>query len=149
MIKYDNKMNENARKEIEDRSDIRLLVETFYGRIKKHKNLGPVFNSIVDDWPAHIDKLVDFWTTNLFLVKAYDGNPMKVHLDIERETDHKMDQQLFGNWLELWFKTVDEYFIGANATRAKEHARNMAHILFMRIFDARKDHNQDMGIQIK
>jgi hemoglobin len=51
--------------------------------------------------------------------------------------DHSIEQAHFGNWLELWFGTIDEFFDGENANYAKEHARRLAHMLFIQIWEAR------------
>ncbi|MBO3698251.1 group III truncated hemoglobin [Roseivirga sp. E12] len=125
------------RKEIESREDVALLVNTFYAKVRAHETLGPIFNGVIEDWPEHLDKLVDFWETNLFFVRAYKGNPLKAHLDVDRQFDHSIEQAHFGNWLQLWFETLDELFIGDNVDIAKTRARTMAHTIFLRIFSAR------------
>lgn len=125
------------KKDIESRKDIELLVHTFYEKVRRHDALGPIFNETIDDWDEHLDKLCGFWETNLFLVKKYDGNPLRAHLKVDEDTGHKVDQIHFGNWLNLWFETLDELFEGKNAEVAKHRARNMAHIMFIRIWEAR------------
>ena len=124
-------------KPIETRADLVFLVDTFYARIRKHETLGPVFNGKIDDWESHLKKVADFWETTFFLGKSYLGNPMRKHLELDAELDHSIEQAHFGHWLELWFDTIDAYFEGEKANLAKERARNMAHILFMRIFEQR------------
>lgn len=126
-----------AKRDLATRVDVETLVHTFYGRVRKHNTLGPFFNETIEDWPVHLDKLVDFWEANLFLRKGYQGNPMKMHIDLDRSFDHQIEQAHFGHWLELWFSTLDTLYAGPKATQAKERARNMAHMLFMRIFQAR------------
>lgn len=126
------------RKEIESREDIALLVNTFYGKVRQHEALGPIFNGVIHDWPEHLEKLTDFWNTNLFFVKAYKGNPLRAHLDVDKQFNHSIEQAHFGNWLQLWFETLDELFIGRNSEIAKTRARSMAHIMFLRIFNARE-----------
>jgi hemoglobin len=64
-------------------------------------------------------------------------NPTKAHQEVDKKVDHSIEQAHFENWLELWFMTIDRYFEGEVATYAKEHARRMAHMLFMRIWEAR------------
>ncbi|UXP31633.1 group III truncated hemoglobin [Reichenbachiella agarivorans] len=128
-------MNKN---DISSREDLELLVNTFYGKVRRHAMLGPIFNTVINDWPEHLSKLADFWETNLFFVQKFKGNPMKAHLEVDEQFDHSISQEHFGNWLQLWFETMDELFEGEKATLAKERARNIAHITFMRLFEARQ-----------
>ena len=63
------------------------------------------------------------------------GNPMRAHLEVDQEFDNSIEQVHFGHWLELWFETLDDLFTGEiQLLQCKRRARNMAHILFMRIF---------------
>jgi hemoglobin len=117
------------RKDIESREDIELLVHTFYSKVRKHTTLGPIFNQVIDNWDEHLDKLCGFWETNLFL-------------DVDKELGHQIDQLHFGNWLNLWFETLDELYHSKNAEIAKHRARNMAHIMFIRIWEARNKKQQ-------
>ena len=41
--------------DIQNRSDIALLVRSFYTDVRSHEILGPIFNSIITDWEAHFD----------------------------------------------------------------------------------------------
>ncbi|MFT7031658.1 MAG: hemoglobin [Cyclobacteriaceae bacterium] len=130
------------RKDIESREDIELLVHTFYSKVRKHTTLGPIFNQVIDNWDEHLDKLCGFWETNLFFVQKYKGNPLQTHLDVDKELGHQIDQLHFGNWLNLWFETLDELYHDKNAEIAKHRARNMAHIMFIRIWEARNKKQQ-------
>jgi len=124
--------------DIESRQDIETLIRTFYGKVRQHPEIGPFFNETITDWTEHINKLSDFWQTNLFFVKAYKGNPLKAHLAVDNDFGKSIEQAHFGHWLQLWFSTVDDLFDGRNAHLAKERARSMAHIMFIRIFQERK-----------
>lgn len=126
------------RRDISDREDLSILIRTFYGKVQKHPEIGPFFNETIGDWEEHFEKLTDFWETNLFFKKAYKGNPLRVHIQVDHNFDHSIEQAHFGHWLELWFSTVDQLYDGELAHLAKERARNMAHIMFIRIFQARK-----------
>lgn len=127
------------RVEIGSREEVDFLVRRFYDRVREHELLGPVFNGIVEDWEHHLIHLSDFWEMILLQTGPGRGmfNPTKVHREVDAQVDHSITQVHFGNWLELWFATIDEYFVGENADYAKEHARRMAHMLFMRIWEAR------------
>lgn len=127
------------RKEIKSRTEVSLLVRTFYSKVRVHGALGPIFNGIITEWDAHLERLTDFW--EMVLLHSGPGsakfNPVPVHKAVDKQVDNTIEQRHFGNWLELWFTTLDELFEGENADYAKEHARNMAHILFFRIMEGR------------
>jgi len=131
------------KQDIQSRQDVETLVRTFYGKVRQHPALGPFFNETISDWSEHIEKLTSFWETNLFFVKAYKGNPLRAHLAVDTQFGNTIEQAHFGNWLELWFSTVDMLYDGKNAHLAKERARNMAHIMFIRIFQARKKEGRE------
>ena len=120
-------------KAIADRKDVSLLVRTFYAKIRKHDLLGPIFNQAIpaDHWEVHLEKLTDFWETNLFAVAKFKGNPMQAHRNVDRANQYKIEMDHFGHWLQLWFETIDELFTGDLADRAKRAARKMATGLFM------------------
>ncbi len=126
-------------RDIENREDVFLLVNTFYSEIRKDDFIGPIFLEIIpeNEWAPHLEKLTDFWETNLFFVRKFKGNPMKAHKNIDVHFKYSITQEHFGKWLELWFATVNELFEGTKANDAKERARNIASALFFRMFDAR------------
>ena len=127
-------------KTIENRADVSLLVHQFYAKIRKDELLGPIFNGHIPDevWPAHLEKLTDFWETNLFGIAKFKGNPAAKHAAVDANLDHSIDQVHFGKWLQLWFETIDELFEGERAIRAKESARKMSTGLFLAIWNNRK-----------
>lgn len=126
-------------KPIASREDVDFLVRRFYEQVRDHELLGPVFNEIVQDWEVHLVHLSDFWEMILLQTGPGAGkfNPTKVHREVDAKVNYSIDQVHFGNWLELWVATLDQYFEGEVAAYAKEHARRMAHMLFMRIWEAR------------
>ena len=50
---------------IVDEDSLRLLVADFYDRVRADPVLGPVFEGAVTDWPAHLDRLTAFWSSDL------------------------------------------------------------------------------------
>lgn len=121
------------------RKEVDFLVRSFYDQVRVHELLGPIFNEVVQDWEVHLVHLSDFWEMILLQTGPGAGkfNPTKVHREVDEKVDYSIDQVHFGNWLELWFATLDQYFEGEVSDYAKEHARRMAHMLFMRIWEAR------------
>ncbi|TVP50676.1 MAG: group III truncated hemoglobin [Mongoliibacter sp.] len=131
------------KKDIETRVDVSHLVRSFYTRIRQHEVLGPIFNTVIDDWEVHLERLTDFW--EIVILNSGPGagkfNPVPVHKEVDRSTGNSIQQAHFGHWLELWFSTLDTYYMGKNTDFAKEHARRMAHILFFRIMEGRIEKN--------
>ncbi|MGG8494796.1 group III truncated hemoglobin [Tenacibaculum sp. TC6] len=127
------------KREITTREDVFLLVSTFYNRIKQDDFIGPIFLKTIpeQDWEAHLEKLTDFWETNLFFVRKFKGNPMKAHKDVDQEFNYSISQEHFGRWLQLWFSTIDDLFTGEKAHEAKERARNIASMLFFKMYEAK------------
>lgn len=127
------------KQEIQSRKEISQLVRTFYSKVQLHSALGPIFNGIITDWEVHLERLTDFW--EMVLLNSGPGagkfSPVPVHKTVDRQVDNTIEQRHFGNWLELWFSTLDELFEGGNVDYAKEHARKMAHILFFRMLEGR------------
>ena len=125
-------------KEISTREDVSLLVTRFYTKVRKNEEIGYFFNEMIKDWDEHLKKLTDFWETNLFFKSKYKGNPKRAHLDVDEHFNNSIEQKHFGVWLNLWFETIDDYFEGDLANRAKNNARNMASHLFMSMHMSRK-----------
>lgn len=114
--------------------DIKLLVDTFYDRIREDELLGPIFNERIQDrWPIHLEKMYKFWQTVLLQEHTYFGSPFPPHAQLP------IDHQYFAAWLALFNKTVDELFIGDKATEAKWRAQKMAELFEAKI-DYMKNH---------
>lgn len=126
-------------KEIENRNDVNILVKEFYSKIRVDDLLGPIFNQHLpeDHWPEHLEKLTDFWETNLFGIAKFKGNPSKKHINVDKNLGHTIEQTHFGKWLQLWFETIDELYEGTLAIKAKESARKMATGQFLSIWQNR------------
>lgn len=125
------------KKNIESREDVSLLVNTFYSKVRKDELLGPIFNGIIKDWPSHLELLTDFWETNLFFQRKYFGNPMHVHVEVDKKMGGTINELHFGIWINLWHETINELFEGETAEVAKNRARNMGTFLNLNIFNSR------------
>lgn len=125
------------KKDITTREDVYVLVSSFYDKVRKDEVLGPFFESI-EDWDEHLEKLTDFWQSNLFLKTRYYGNPLEAHIKADNANDNSISELHFGLWLNLWFETIDNLFEGDIAQNAKQRARKMATFMHMSIFQARQ-----------
>lgn len=78
-----------------DEAMIERLVRTFYGRARYDALLGPIFESTVRDWEAHIAQVHAFWSSVALMSGRYHGQPMVAHLPLPIDTPH------FDRWLEI------------------------------------------------
>lgn len=83
-----------------DAAAIERLVHAFYARARTDRLFGPIFETAVDDWSAHLDTLVRFWSSVLLRTASYRGNPMAAHRPLG------LDDQHFARWLALWDATA-------------------------------------------
>ncbi len=121
--------------DIVSREDIRLLVETFYERIRRDAMLGPIFNETAAvDWDTHIPLLIDFWSTIVFSIPAYKGNPMQVHIELNAKTP--LTKAHFDHWLEMFSTTVDDLFTGKTAEHIKQRAGHIAALMRFKVENA-------------
>lgn len=129
-------------KDIENRKDINLLVKHFYAKIRLDDLLGPIFNLHIENkkWPAHIEKLTDFWEGNLLGGTNFHGNPAAKHLIVDKTSDYTIDAGHFEQWLNLWHETIDELYEGPLADNAKFFADRIAVIHHSLITNNRPTH---------
>lgn len=116
------------RKDITSINDIKVLVDTFYAKIRIDGLLGGIFNGIIRDrWPEHLEKMYRFWQTVLLGEHTYYGSPFPPHAQLP------IEQQHFDTWLKLWHETLDEHFTGAKAEEAKWRGDKMAAMFLSKI----------------
>jgi hemoglobin len=84
-----------------------------------------------------LERLTDFWETNLFFVNKFKGNPVRKHQEVDAKKKQTINALHFGVWLNYWMETLETHFTGERATLAKNRARNMGTHLFLKIFEAR------------
>lgn len=109
------------KKDILTLEDIRLLVDTFYGKVREDELIGSIFNERIQDrWPQHLAKMYTFWQTVLLGEHTYFGSPFPPHAQLPVEKIH------FERWLNLFLQTLDELFTGEIAKEAIWRANKMA-----------------------
>lgn len=108
--------------------DIRLMVDTFYAKIREDSLLGDIFNGVIQDrWPEHLDKMYRFWQTILLEEHTYYGSPFSPHARLPVDKAH------FDRWMKLFAETVDAHFTGPKADEAKWRAEKMAEMFNIKI----------------
>lgn len=114
--------------------DIRLLVDTFYGRARLDTLVGPIFNETIQDrWPEHLAKLYNFWQTVLLGEHTYYGSPFMPHSKLPIAKPH------FERWVQLFHATLEELFTGPKADEAKQRAVLMAEMFQYKLSSIAQD----------
>jgi len=101
------------------------LVDRFYARVREDAMLGPIFNGAVEDWPAHLESLTEFWSSVMLGSRSFKGNPMAAHLR------HAADitPEMFARWLSLWSETTAECFAPQAAAQLQDTATRIGRSL--------------------
>lgn len=96
--------------EINDSKDIRNLVDAFHLRAGEDDLLGPIFSKI----PPH-DKqaLYAYWSKALLTEASDQHERFPEHITLMFTTQH------FFRWRTLFIETIDRYYTGAVAEKAK------------------------------
>lgn len=103
---------------------ISKLIKMFYVDARQHAVLGPIFNSHIQDWPAHLDKIADFWALQTGGQSRYRGGFAGAHMSLGLQAEH------FQHWLGLWELNNGRYL----APREAEELNARAHELGRRLF---------------
>lgn len=78
------------------REGVARLLRQFYADVRQHREIGPIFNAQIDDWPAHLDKIADFWSAATGGPPRYAGPMPQRHFPLGLEERH------LAAWLDLW-----------------------------------------------
>jgi hemoglobin len=82
---------------------IRQLVETFYDRVIRDPELGPIFHGALSGrWSRHLALMVDFWSSIALRTGRYQGKPQAAHMGMD------LTPELFARWLALFEQTAVE-----------------------------------------
>lgn len=81
--------------------EVSQLVHAFYRNVRADALLAPIFNNHVQDWDAHLSKMVDFWSSALRGTARFRGAPMPKHAALPG-----LSAQLFQHWLALFRQTT-------------------------------------------
>lgn len=114
--------------DIENRADIELFVNTFYGKVNGNELLSSVFNGVAQvDWAKHLPTMYDFWENIIFGTGQYNGRPMPPHFKLNQKIP--LLEIHFTTWKTLFMSTINELFAGPNAERTKQSAHNIAAVM--------------------
>lgn len=129
-------MSEKA--DIASRVDIELVIRKFYDKLLGDEVVGFLFTDVVPlNLSEHLPKLVDFWEDQLLRTQKYNGNPMRVHMDLHLKEPLK--KEYFDRWLLLFNQTVDSHFSGLKAHLAKERALSIATVMQIKLMSVSRN----------
>jgi len=92
----DSKKNQSLYSCLGGHDGILKLLKSFYADVRQHDVLGPIFNAQISDWPAHLEKITDFWALQTGGESKYRGGFAAAHLRLDLKPEH------FQHWLALW-----------------------------------------------
>lgn len=105
------------------RDGLRQLLRHFYADVRQHKQIGPIFNTHVTDWPAHIEVIADFWSGITGGPANYRGGMPYKHFPLGLEREH------FEAWLMLWQRNCQQHL----EPQAAEDMAEIAHTIGSRL----------------
>ena len=112
-------------KDIQNKDDIKVLVDAFYTKVNQDDLLSPIFNKIAKvNWDAHLPRMYQFWASLLLDANEYRGQPFDKHAE---HSDH-IHAMHFDRWILLFNQTIDELFEGEKAKLAKTRAQSIGAI---------------------
>lgn len=111
-------------------AELALVVPAFYRRVRQDPMLGPVFDTAIDDWDHHLERLVAFWSSVILSSGKYKGNPVAIHGAIEP----KIAPEMFDRWLELWDATTTELLLAPRPRLLQRKARMIAESLKLSLY---------------
>lgn len=118
-----------AKLEISDEG-LRRVVTVFYARVRQDAELGPIFNDAIQNWPEHLEKLTDFWSSVMLTTGQYKGRPVPAHLKHQA----RITPMLFQRWLALWTETTNELMTPRAASALQGKAARIAESLQLALF---------------
>lgn len=85
-----------------DETMIKVLVDSFYERVRNDAILGPIFDARISDWGTHLARMRAFWSSVALMTGRYHGRPMEKHLPLPVDARH------FDRWLAVFEETALE-----------------------------------------
>jgi len=116
------------KQDIKDFAAVKLLVDTFYDKVRADALLAPIFNAVIQDrWPQHLEKMYTFWQTVLLDEHTYNGSPFLPHAHLPIHEVH------FQRWITLFQETIESNFTGKIASDALWRAEKMAQMFLQKL----------------
>lgn len=105
-------------KDIETYDDCLLLIRKFYDKLLVDEQISHFFIQL--NLEEHIPKVADFWAFILIDKPGYSNNMITAHAKLA------LTEKDLERWLELFHRTIKEYFSGEKADLATERSKLIA-----------------------
>jgi hemoglobin len=101
---------------------IRQMVTQFYVQVLDDEVLAPVFAAHIaaPEWPAHLDRMCDFWSSVLTASGRFHGNPAAVHAALPQ-----IRPEHFDRWLALFEPVLYDVYDPETAAQILVRAQRM------------------------
>jgi hemoglobin len=118
--------------DIQNQKDLYFLVDEFYKKLLSDNRINYIFTDVVKiKIEEHLPILVTFWSQAILGTGGYTNNLTDIHLKVD-QLEH-LTPELFKIWLNHFYTTVDENFVGENSEKIKTQALSIATILQIKI----------------
>ena len=115
----------DSRPDLDSREHIEFFVDRFYERMLADEQLAPIFVDVAQiDLAVHLPHIKDYWCKLLLGDAEYRRHTMNIHRQLHSK--RALQAQDFQRWLNFFAATVDDYFVGERAERAKQVAASIA-----------------------
>lgn len=120
---------------------IAQLVHGFYADVRADPLLGPVFEKALHGrWDAHLQRLVDFWSTVALGTRSFKGDVFGKHMALDGVTPAH-----FAAWVRLWQLHTTRLFAPEAAQQLQLAAHGIARNLFRRYFGEAPSFSTDVA----
>src|SRR3954470_2194497 len=85
------------------RPGLQRLLRHFYADVRQQSEIAPIFFAKIQDWPAHLETIADFWSNVTGGPVRYDRPMPAKHFHLGLEARH------FEVWLDLWRRNCRIY----------------------------------------
>jgi hemoglobin len=110
---------------MDSRENIEFFVDRFYESLLADPQLAPIFVDVAEiDLAVHLPHIKDYWCKLLLGDTTYQRHTMNIHRLLHSK--RPLQAQDFARWLAFFITTVDTYFAGERAERAKQVATSIA-----------------------
>ena len=110
--------------------NIKLMVDSFYHKVRQDAHLGPIFNPILEGrWEHHLPIMYAFWSSVLLASGRYHGNPISKHYRVQN-----LKPEDFGHWLELFQNNLADIYVPETAERIYRTAERIGQVMQYGLF---------------